>query len=642
MRKVDILNMGGLIVSLMVLCSAAISSPLITIANNWSSDFRPYGGYIYEILFIGTGDGGNALLSNDIDAYGEDVFPQYIGALINDPNTAVDFSLSLGHRAIVLNSGRFPTNITGFRRAMAFGMDKHLINMQAGNGGDPLDSYIPIAAKDWEVESQMNMHFYDADYVSGNASLAAAGFLDLDHDGWREYDVNHNEIWDEGTDLDDLECSIQILYSEAWYSAFVTSIRTTEGLQAMGIRAEVVEMPHIIAILNEMYSGNYWAGCLNLLPSIFALPTDIYGSFRTGEYDADNFFYFSNDSIDTALDNLMNAKNVSDAKAASAEVMNLLVYEQPMIACYNDLDVNGYRVDNFEGLIPFNGHGIVDRNNPYVGTKVRLQESKGGPYGGTFRYGTTAYCAPDNILDLRPYSNHYLNYIYERLWNVDPLTWDPIPGLAYNWIVEPTSNDPVSNIQTGEKYTFYLYEDATWHDGHPVTSEDVKYSFETLWPNATEFNPVKQKEINDIYRIDTPDDHTVIMYVNKTGYFEWKLATSHFILPKHIWEPHSNNLTGWMPITRAEMTGSGPYKWNSSLWGEYISLIRHEDWHWDIRDVPLTATTQSTRLPETSLNIPLTSATTSSSDRIPGFDIFMVISLFGATIYIIRKRKDIN
>ncbi len=47
---------------------------------------------------------------------------------------------------------------------------------------------------------------------------------------------------------------------------------------------------------------------------------------------------------------------------------------------------------------------------------------------------------------------------------------NPIPDLATSWEV---SND-------GRTYTFHLAENAEFHDGVPVTSEDVKFTFEEL------------------------------------------------------------------------------------------------------------------------------------------------------------------
>ncbi|MFX1505286.1 MAG: ABC transporter substrate-binding protein [Promethearchaeota archaeon] len=635
MRKLGLLSVGGGILVLTILCSTALSGPLTTMAYNWPSDFRPYGGYIDEILFT-SGDATDLLTEiNESDARGENAFSDEIAALIRDPNVKVDISPSLWCRSITLNCARFPTNITGYRRAMAFGMDKHLINLKAeGGGGDPLDSYIPPFVTEWEVESQLNMHFYEADFLSGNASLEAAGFIDFDNDGWREYDVNHNGIWDENTDLDDRDCEIEIIASPGWDPAVVTSDITADGLQAMGMRATVIEDEYF---WDSLPTGNFHAACLSYGINPIAPLNVLYEVFRSGESWADDILQFSNNSIDEALDVMMNATSKTDAKEASTDVIDLLLSELPEIVCYNVAHVSAYRIDKFEGYTPFRGYGMVHWENPYIGTKVHLKDSLGGPYGGIFRYQSPALKYYDKIIrPMHNYDHHFLQYIYEKLWQIDPVTWEPIPGLAEDWEVEATIANAA--IQDGEKYTFYLNEDATWHDGQPVTSEDVKYSLDTAWAVDLGGWSQRTREVEDIYRIDTPDDHTVVIYVNKTGYFEWALVTSHYILPKHIWEPQ--NLTEWWPLTPTEMTGSGPYKWNSSLWGEYVSLVRHDDWHWNIRDI---ISSTPTTVSQSTHELSTTSMTSSTAkEDIPGFDVFLMFSGVGTiSIYIRRRKKNL-
>ncbi|MFX0210384.1 MAG: ABC transporter substrate-binding protein, partial [Candidatus Hodarchaeota archaeon] len=151
----------------------------------WSSEFHPYGAYVDELQFKvylekEINQSIIALQNGDIDAYDERVLETtYLVNLVNDPNIQVTFTPSVRYRALTLNCDRFPTNITAFRRAMAFGMDKYRANKECIQGvGLPLDSHIPIAAVEWEIESEMSDHFYETDYISGNASLEVAGFSD--------------------------------------------------------------------------------------------------------------------------------------------------------------------------------------------------------------------------------------------------------------------------------------------------------------------------------------------------------------------------------------------------------------------------------------------------------------------------------
>jgi ABC-type transport system substrate-binding protein len=68
-----------------------------------------------------------------------------------------------------------------------------------------------------------------------------------------------------------------------------------------------------------------------------------------------------------------------------------------------------------------------------------------------------------------------------------------LPDLAESWTVD----------KTGSKYTFTIRPDAVWHDGVPVTSADVAFTFKTLQdpeyagPMSTSWNEVKVVLLDD-------------------------------------------------------------------------------------------------------------------------------------------------
>ncbi|KAB8037691.1 hypothetical protein GCL60_10985 [Silvanigrella paludirubra] len=67
-------------------------------------------------------------------------------------------------------------------------------------------------------------------------------------------------------------------------------------------------------------------------------------------------------------------------------------------------------------------------------------------------------------------SNSVEGYLWMSLFNLDPETLNFIPALATEYVI---SGDKKS-------YTFKLNELAKWQDGTPVTSEDIKFTFDTL------------------------------------------------------------------------------------------------------------------------------------------------------------------
>lgn len=120
--------------------------------------------------------------------------------------------------------------------------------------------------------------------------------------------------------------------------------------------------------------------------------------------------------------------------------------------------------------------------------------------------------------------------------------------------------------------TYNLREGLKWHDGEPVTSADVKITWETV--SASEWESTDG--CYDIDSIDCPDDLTVVCHYNKqTPDFAQRLFTFG-IMPKHIIKnldmADETNEYDNAPV------GTGPYKFVEWKRGEYIRLEKNEDY----------------------------------------------------------------
>ncbi|MFW9903264.1 MAG: ABC transporter substrate-binding protein [Candidatus Thorarchaeota archaeon] len=627
----------------------------------WSSQFRPYGAYVDEIEFIVFTEGETseailALEEGDVDAYDDRVEQDYLVSLINNPEVQVTFSPSNRYRALTLNCERFPLNITAFRRAMAFGFDKYRANTECIMGfGMPLDSYFPITATEWAVESQLNDHFYEADFISGNRSLENAGFIDLDGDGWREYDKNSNGVWNPGIDFDDDEYAdgdIIELYPTAGYEPAIKACEILQnGLVNMGVRSKIFEYDSVCPLCGGLDYG-HWIDCWTEGVPIVNPPKLLYDNFRTGGLWNNDYYHFSNSTIDAVLDKMVNSTTIEDIKKYATEATKLLVFEQPQIVCYNDVNIGAYRTDKFDGWFEFSGIGISSdgyyENNPYCGTKVYLKEDLGGPWGGTLKY-----CLSDNMgmgtlnpyLQKTAYEKTVFQYIYERLWNIDPNTWDPIPGLAYDWEIDQTTAS--GDIRDGQKFTFHLYNNETWHDGEPFTAADVNHSI-YKWKES----PYHEPEMEDIYKIempDGPDGHIIELYVNETGYLEFADTTAFYITPEHIWK-NVENVISYNPDIE-DVYGTGPYILDTRLPGEYITLKRNENWRWALNndlsptltasDEELTTMISSEGAPTIMTSLEGDSTTLVTSTTTPGFTPFLLMIVILA-LHWFSKKKDLK
>jgi microcin C transport system substrate-binding protein len=160
------------------------------------------------------------------------------------------------------------------------------------------------------------------------------------------------------------------------------------------------------------------------------------------------------------------------------------------------------------------------------------------------------------------YSSTVQAYVLESLAsrNDDTYAWEP--GLATEWAIAPD----------GKTFTFKLRPGVKWHDGKPVTAEDVKFSFDVIFdprfPTAH-----KRPYFEGIEKVDILDPQTV-RFTAKTKYFQnFDTAAGMEIIPKHI---YAN------PKSKSELNktiiGSGPYKLDNYDRGNRIVLKKNPDW----------------------------------------------------------------
>jgi peptide/nickel transport system substrate-binding protein len=167
------------------------------------------------------------------------------------------------------------------------------------------------------------------------------------------------------------------------------------------------------------------------------------------------------------------------------------------------------------------------------------------PQGGTLRIGLMQIQPPSSLnplLDFRATHESGGFNLFNCLvrWNASGLI---IPDLAQSW---ETSED-------GKNYTFYLYNNVTWHDGVSFNASDVLYTFnEILYdPDVDSYWRWSYYSCLNITSIDAPDPYTVVFHLQDPYAPFLNLISCTPILPEHIYEDN---------IYDERVIGTGPYK----------------------------------------------------------------------------------
>jgi len=157
--------------------------------------------------------------------------------------------------------------------------------------------------------------------------------------------------------------------------------------------------------------------------------------------------------------------------------------------------------------------------------------------------------------------------MFDELVTLDTHGHD-VPDLAA--VVPTRRNGGIS--KDGLTITYHLRKGATWSDGAPVTSADVKFTWQAIMNPRN--NVLTRNGYDAIASIDTPDASTVVMHMKRlfppavdTIFAE--SDTPYRILPAHVLSKDSN--LNNVPFNAAPVT-SGPYRFVRWLRGDKILL----------------------------------------------------------------------
>jgi peptide/nickel transport system substrate-binding protein len=141
-----------------------------------------------------------------------------------------------------------------------------------------------------------------------------------------------------------------------------------------------------------------------------------------------------------------------------------------------------------------------------------------------------------------------------------------LTALVYSGLLKATPNgDYAPDLATsysvssdGKTYTFNLRKDATFHDGTPITSDDVLFTI------AKAQDPALKSPLLANWNgvaVAAPDQYTVV-FTLKQPYAPFIKNLTLGILPKHLWQNVSDEEFPFSNLNTSPV-GSGPFRVNS-------------------------------------------------------------------------------
>lgn len=223
-------------------------------------------------------------------------------------------------------------------------------------------------------------------------------------------------------------------------------------------------------------------------------------------------------------------------------------------------------------------HGVAMHGDPKYPADFQHFDyaNPAAPKGGTLRLGVVG----DNFDSFNPFVlkgvsaaglSAYGGYLYDTLTRQSGDEAFSEYGLIAEFIEMPEDRSWVS---------FHLNKKARFHDGHPITAEDVVFTFKLLTEHE-QAQPFFRAYWGDVKEVRAINDHLVRFDFKHGENRELPLILGQMpVLPKHWWQERD--------FGRASLEiplGSGPYRIQSFDAGRSITWQRVPD-YWG-RDLPV-------------------------------------------------------
>ena len=339
-----------------------------------------------------------------------------------------------------------------------------------------------------------------------------------------------------------------------------------ENLEELGIMVDV--QPTEFSTLIETFYDEQdfeitisgWSGRIDRLD-----PQHFLGTLHSGQTDlgGNNPGGYENDRVDELFEAQEREFDPETRQEYVFEIQDIAVSEQPKNVLFYRDEVPAYNQETFTGFEPMAGEGIYTEWLPFDAEPLTDDL--------TLTIGTSQ--EPDNINPLD--STTVWGWKFMRMY------YDKLVRLTPDVEPEPWAAESVENIDN-HTIEVVLRDDMYFHDGEPVTVEDVKFSYDYyVEQDFAYFRPFYEP----LDYVEIVDDNTLHFVLEEpVGNFIDVTMSQIPILPQHEWE--DIEVADDLGPDEIPTVASGPMQFEEFESGEFKSLSRYDD-HFAADDVDI-------------------------------------------------------
>lgn len=354
---------------------------------------------------------------------------------------------------------------------------------------------------------------------------------------------------------------ISMSYYGNWPEIVELFRKAAQDFRKIGITPDLKPAPSSVIVPQTLVQHNYgdwssimWGATPERLDPNFFLEDMLHSGFTR------NYGYYSSAEYDAAVEAQQTEMDVDKRQKLVREAQAIAAKDYPVWWLAHPVHISAYNKKYFDGAVEIMGVGYA---HIYSIWNYLVMEPKTDRK--TMRAGLQV-----EINTLNPFSaptspnQQFLRFFYDTFTYIGP-DRKPHPRAAESWkVVDPKTVDVV--LRKGMKF----------HDGVPVTGEDVAFTFDYLKKWQFPFF----KNHTDVIDSVEVSGNNIRFHLKKpyAPFFAVPMAWL-FIIPKHIWQdiPQKAGIKNPGEYRNEAVIGSGPFTFGHWRKGQEIYLKANKE-----------------------------------------------------------------
>jgi len=290
----------------------------------------------------------------------------------------------------------------------------------------------------------------------------------------------------------------------------------------------------------DMFLVRLTGASVRIDPNVFIHQVHHSSNYKRGGF---NWTGYKNPKVDSMAAAQQREMDINKRRDLVFQAQELINDDQANNVVVYPKMTNAYRSDRISGLVPQMGEGIGS-----FWTDIGMVSSGKDGYVRTGATVALKNLNPVAVKDANEFKE--LRMIYDRLFRVGP-DGKPQPWAAKTFkVVNATTID------------ITIRDGMFWHDGRPVTADDVKFTFDyqKKWKAPffrSSLSKVKSVEITgkNALRFTLTEPFAPLLS---------NLFAAIFLIPKHVWQdiPDKVDVSDPLNYANKKPVGSGPFRFD--------------------------------------------------------------------------------